>query len=104
MCSAECRRCKCCRTLDYALIVYDCKDNKCRGIILKNIAGGYCDKCKNAYCREVGLLCCEEEWVVDGGFDARERESRQVVVVKSMRELAAHKAATKAAAGTGQDK
>ena len=104
MCSVECRRCKCCRALDYALIVYDCKVKKCRGIILKNIAGGYCKKCENAYCRWVGLLCCEEEWVVDGGFDARERETRQVVVVKSMRELAAHKEATKAAARTGKDK
>ena len=99
MCSAECRRCMCCRALDYALIVSDCKVKKCSGIILKNIAGGYCKKCKNDYCREVGLLCCEEEWVVDGGFDARERETRQVVAVKSMRELAVHKQANEASAG-----
>ena len=93
MCSAECRLCKCCRELDYALIVRDCKIEKCRGISLKNIAGGYCKKCENAYCRWAGVLCCQEEWVLDGGFDARDRQSRQVIVVQSLRELTVHKAA-----------
>ena len=84
MCEAECLFCPCCRATQQRVISRDCGKRECGAVERLNLPGLYCKRCVDIYCREVGLKCCNEEWVLQREVDPTPRGKRCVVKVRTL--------------------